>query len=210
MLGSTYSNVVRRLEAKLAATQERLAVLENTLLLDTGCKRPRLVKENVIQSTCVVQQPGETAVLQSDLTRCAIHAVFDVLCFTQQEERWFMQQVLPYGVLNSCDLKTLGSKLKAICNINLEKLYSEKKESDLRKSPSEKWMGYLRRQTKGRFIAYVRGHCLGIDLDNRIVYGIPYSLQIHFDSWEGFGDDDTFVEVRLLSNYTNWYHRKHK
>jgi hypothetical protein len=71
-------------------------------------------------------------------------------------------------------------------------------------------MGYLRRQTKGRFIAYVRGHCLGIDLDNRIVYGIPYSLQIHFDYWEGFGDDDTFVEVRLLSNYTNWYHRKHK
>ena len=50
----------------------------------------------------------------------------------------------------------------------------------------------------------------GIDLDNRIVYGIPNSLQIHFDSWEGFGDDDTFVEVRLLTNYTNWYHRKHK
>ena len=199
---SAYSDEVRRLEAKLAATQERLAVVETSLLRDTGYKRSRFFQEDVIQ------QPVETAVLQSDVTRCAIHAVFDVLCFSQQEERWFMKRVLPYGVLNSCDLKTLGVQLKSICNINLEKLYSEKKERDFRKSPTENWMGYLRRQTKGRFIAHVKGHCLGIDLDHRIVYGVPNCLQIHFDSWKGFGDDDKFVEDRLLTNYTHWYNHK--
>jgi hypothetical protein len=227
MVGSTYFDERHQLEAKFAENRKRLAILENSfteekekseyyveqlrwLTRNTGGKRPRLVEEDVVQSTCVVQQPVQTIVLHSDVTRCAIHAVFSVLGWSQHEENIFMKKVSPKGVLNTCDLKTLGCKLKEICDINLEKLYSEKKEKNLRKHPNESWMDYLRRQTKGRFIAHVRGHCLGIDLDNRIVHGDPESVEIDFSSWGGFGDNDKGIEVRLLTNWTKRDNRKHK
>ena len=49
------------------------------LTRNTGGKRPRLVEKDVVQSTCVVQQSVQTSALHSDVTRCAIHAVFSVL-----------------------------------------------------------------------------------------------------------------------------------
>lgn len=213
---------------RLAETRKTLTRLENTMTEEiekteysveqlrwltrnnTGGKRPRLVEKDVVQSTRFVQKPVQTTVLHSDVTRCAIHAVFSVLGWSQHKENIFMQKVSPKGLLNTCDLKTLGCMLKEICDINLEKLYSEKKKSELQKSPNESWMTYLRRQTKGRFIAHVRGHCLGIDLDNRIVHGDPESVEINFDSWGGFGDNDKGIEVRLLTNLTGRDHRNHK